>query len=83
MKRVITSLDTPLIMRHCTVAPLSAAVAFSMVMMDGFGPKEVSGEVILSTSVFRVIPNTLVVPPVTPGRRARFHPSSPVSVVLQ
>ena len=83
MERVITSLDTPLIMRHCTVAPLSAGVTFSMVMMDGLGPKDVSGDVVLARDVFSVIPNWLDVAPVTPGRLAMFHTSPPASVVLQ
>ena len=57
MVRAITSLNAPLTMPHCTVAPLSGAVTFSMVMMDGLGPKDVSGDVILSMSLFRFIPN--------------------------
>ena len=57
MERVITSLNAPLRMRHCTVAPLSADVTFSMVMMDGLGPLEMSGDVILSKIVARFIPN--------------------------
>ena len=57
MERVTTSLNAPLTMRHCTVAPLSAAVTFSIVMTDGLGPKEVSGDVILSKVVARFVPN--------------------------
>ena len=47
-------------MRHCTVAPLSATVTFFIVMLDGFGPKVVSVEVILTKTAFRDSPKTLV-----------------------
>ena len=83
MERVITSLNAPLIMRYCTVAPLSADVTFSMAMMDGFGPETVSGDVILSKNEARVVPNRLVVAPITPGKLIRFHVSTCASVVLQ
>ena len=81
MESAITSLNTPSIMRHCTVAPLSADVALSMVMMDGLGPEEVSGDVILSMSLFRAVPNCSVV--VIPGRLIRVQTNSPTSVELQ
>ena len=44
----MTLLISILTMRHCTVAPLSAAVTFFMAMLDGFGPAEESVEVILT-----------------------------------
>lgn len=79
MERVITSLDCPLATPHCTLAPLSAAVAFSMMMVDGFGPKPESGDAILSTALFRVCPKAPEVP-TKPGKALRVQINSPASV---
>ena len=62
MESVIALLTSILTMPHCTVAPLSAAVVFSMVIMDGFGPDELSGDVILSNLALRASPKALTVP---------------------
>ena len=52
----MTLLISILTMLHCSVAPLSAAVTFSIVMLDGLGPKVASEEVILTEAAFRVSP---------------------------
>ena len=72
MEIAISSLIAPLRMPHCTVTPLSDAVTFSMVMMDGFGPKVLSGDMILSIPLFRVCPKKLEVP-MKPGRPESIH----------
>ena len=58
MESVITLLISILTMRHCSVAPLSAAVTFIIVMLDGFGPKVVSVDVTLTKAAFRDCPKT-------------------------
>ena len=70
-------------MRHCTVAPLSAAVTFRMVMLDGFGPDVASVDVILTAFglVFRSHPKVYATPE-TPGSAVMPHISSPDSVAL-
>ena len=75
MEIVISSLIAPLRMPHCTVPPLSDAVTFSMVMMDGFGPKVLSGDMILSIPLFRVCPKEPEVP-MKPGRPESIHQRS-------
>lgn len=82
MEMVNSSLDAPLTMRHCTVAPLSAAVTLCMVMLDGFGPREVSGDVIRSMSLFRVCAKVLEAP-VKPGSAVTIQTSTGVPVALQ
>ena len=82
MEIVISSLVAPLRMPHCTVAPLSAAVTFSIVINDGFRPKAVSVDVILSTSLFRVCPKDPEVP-VNPGKAERIQRSGDVPVSSQ
>ena len=71
-------------MRHCTVAPLSAAVALCMVMLDGFGPDELSVDVILTAfkAEFRSSPKEFIIP-VTPGRETIVQASSPDLAVSQ
>ena len=73
-----------LTMRHCTVAPLSAAVTFSMVMLDGFGPEEESVEVILTAFglEFKLCPK-LSTTPLTLGSAVRVHTRRPDIVVSQ
>ena len=73
-----------LTMRHCTVAPLSEAVTFFMVMLDGFGPEEESVEVILTAFGFKLksCPKALVTP-ITLGSAVRVQASRPDSVVSQ
>ena len=80
----MTLLISALTMRHCTVAPLSAAVTFFMVMLDGFGPEELSVEVILTAfgSVFKLSPK-LFTTPATPESAVRVHTSRPDLVVSQ
>ena len=73
--------STELIMRHCTVAPLSAAVTLRMVTLDGFGPDELSVDVNLSESELTPSPKELL----TLGAlktEVKIHESSPDSVVL-
>ena len=80
----MTLLISILTMRHCTVAPLSDAVTFFMVMLDGFGPEEKSVEVILTAFglEFKFCPK-LSTTPVTPESAVRVHTSRPDSVVSQ
>ena len=80
----MTLLISILTMRHCTVAPLSAAVTLCMVILDGFGPDEVSVDVILTAFglEFRLCPK-LSTTPVTPGRATSVQTSSPDSDVSQ
>ena len=80
----MTLLISILTMRHCTVAPLSDAVTFFMVMLDGFGPEEKSVEVILTAFglEFKLCPK-LSTTPVTPESSVRVHTSRPDSVVSQ
>ena len=80
----MTLLISALTMQHCTVAPLSAAVTFFMVMLDGFGPEELSVEVILTAfgSKFKFSPK-LFTTPVTPESAVRVHTRRPDLVVSQ
>ena len=73
-----------LTLRHCTLAPLSAAVTFFMVMLDGFGPEELSVDVILTAfgSEFKLCPK-LSTTSVTPESAVRVHTRRPDSVVSQ
>ena len=73
-----------LTLRHCTLAPLSAAVTFFMVMLDRFGPEELSVDVILTAfgSEFKLCPK-LSTTSVTLESAVRVHTRRPDSVVSQ
>ena len=68
-------------MPHWTLAPLSAAVASSIVRLDGFGPGEESEDVILSMVVFRICPKASITPG-TPESAVIVQTSSPSPVAL-
>ena len=82
MKSVMTSLNSILTMRHCTVAPLSSVVTFRIVMMEGFGPSALSGDVILSYVAFRDCPKKSITEVGRPVSAVMSHTSSPDFVAL-
>ena len=71
-------------MRHCTVAPLSAAVTVSIVTLVRFGPGEESEDLILTLVAVlfcRNCPKAFVIPG-TPGSAVIVQTSSPVPVTF-